>query len=396
VTDSRPVPGIEWRLQVDREQAARFGADVSSVGSTVRLVTNGIRMGTYRPDDADDEVDIVARFPQASRTLAELDRLVVNTAKGAVPLSQVVTRTAEQKTGNFIRVDARRVYTVSADVEPGVLADDKVNEVRAWLATQSFPPDVSFVFRGEDEEQKEAGAFLMKAFGVALFIIGMILLTQFNSVYQTLLILTAVIFSTVGVLLGLLIVDQPFSIIMSGIGVIALAGIVVSNNIVLIDTYNEFRGRGMAAQEAVLRTGATRLRPVLLTTFNGVLGLLPMVFKVNIDFFTRDITAGGPSADWWQQLSLAIAWGLTFATVITLFLTPCLLMLGARVAAWNARRKAARAAGTGPRPAPKQLPPLPVMTARQQAVSAGLLPAPSPPRPAAAEPDPLPMPQAAE
>jgi multidrug efflux pump len=291
VTDSRPVPGIEWRLEVDREQAARFGADVSAVGSTVRLVTNGIKMGTYRPDDADDEVDIVARFPTASRTLAELDRLVVNTAKGAVPLSQVVTRTAEQKTGDLTRVDARRVYTVSSDVEPGVLADDKVNEIRAWLATRNFPSDISFVFRGEDEEQKEAGAFLMKAFGVALFIIGMILLTQFNSIYQTALILTAVIFSTVGVLLGLLIVDQPFSIIMSGIGVIALAGIVVSNNIVLIDTYNEFRGRGMPAQEAVLRTGATRLRPVLLTTFNGVLGLLPMVFKVNIDFFTRDITA---------------------------------------------------------------------------------------------------------
>jgi multidrug efflux pump len=236
----------------------------------------------------------------------------------------------------------------------------------------------------------------MKAFGVALFIIGMILLTQFNSVYQTALILTAVIFSTVGVLLGLLIVDQPFSIIMSGIGVIALAGIVVSNNIVLIDTYNEYLGRGMPPQEAVLRTGATRLRPVLLTTFNGVLGLLPMVFKVNIDFITRDITAGGPSADWWQQLSLAIAWGLTFATVITLILTPCLLMLGARASAWNARRKAARPAAAGPRPAPKPLPPLPVMTARQQAVSAGLLPAP-PPRPAAAEPeDPLPMPHAAE
>jgi multidrug efflux pump len=239
----------------------------------------------------------------------------------------------------------------------------------------------------------------MKAFGIALFIIGMILLTQFNSIYQTALILTAVIFSTVGVLLGLLIVDQPFSIIMSGIGVIALAGIVVSNNIVLIDTYNEFRGRGMPAQEAVLRTGATRLRPVLLTTFNGVLGLLPMVFKVNIDFFTRDITAGGPSADWWQQLSLAIAWGLTFATLITLLLTPCLLMLGARFEAWRERRRAARPAAAGPGPAPKQLPPLPVMTARQQAMSAGLLPAP-PPKPAAAEPDEddpaLPMPQAAE
>lgn len=364
VSDSRPVPGIEWRLGIDREQAARFGADVVTVGSTVRLVTNGILMGTYRPDDSDDEVDIVARFPTPYRSLAELDRLVVNTAKGPVPLGQVVTRTAEPKSGDLIRVDGRRVYTVSADTEPGVLADTKVNEIRAWLATQDFGSGVTATFRGEDEEQKESQAFLGQAFGVALFLIAMILLTQFNSVYQTFLILTAVVFSTVGVLLGLLIVDQPFSVIMSGIGVIALAGIVVSNNIVLIDTYNEYLGRGMDPREAVLRTGATRLRPVLLTTFNGVLGLLPMVFKVNIDLFSRAITTGGPSADWWQQLSLAIAWGLTFATVITLVLTPCLLMLGARTGAWWRGRRAGKpttAPAARPAAEVRQLPPRPVV-----------------------------------
>ena len=344
VSDTRPVPGIEWRLAVDREHAARFGADVASVGETVRLVTNGIKVGTYRPDQADDEVDIVARYPLPSRNLAELDRLIVNTDKGAVPLSQVVTRTAQQKSGDLERVDGRRVLTVSADVEPGVLPDAKVGEIRAWLGTLPRDADLAFTFRGEDEEQAAASAFLGKAFAVALFLIAMILLTQFNSFYQVLLILTAVVYSTVGVLLGLLIVDQPFGIIMSGIGVIALAGIVVSNNIVLIDTYNELRARGMAAREAVLRTGAMRLRPVLLTTFNGVLGLLPLVFKVNIDLLGREVTMGGPSTDWWQQLSLAIAWGLTFATLITLVLTPCLLMLGANLADWRARR-------LGPRPA---------------------------------------------
>jgi multidrug efflux pump len=264
----------------------------------------------------------------------------------------VVSRQPAPKSGDIERVDGRRAYVVAADVAPGVLADDMVAQIRAWLAGRAHDPEIVFTFRGEDEEQAAARRFLGKAFAVALFLIAIILLLQFNSFYQVLLILTAVVYSTVGVLLGLLIVDQPFGIVMSGIGVIALAGIVVSNNIVLIDTYNELRGRGTDAREAILRTGAQRLRPVLLTTFNGVLGLLPLVFRMNVDLLGRRITVGGPSTDWWQQLSLAIAWGLTFATLITLVLTPCLLMLGARVAAWRARRRPAPAEPELPEPRP--------------------------------------------
>ncbi len=337
VGDSRPVPSIEWRIAVDREQAARLGADVATIGSTVRLVTNGLKVASYRPDDSDDEVDIVARYPLGTRGLDELDRLVVATPVGAVPLGHMVGREAAPRTAEIERVDGERAFTVSADVRPGVLPDRMVAELKAWLAEAALP-GVSYTFRGEDEEQAKASAFLGKAFAVAVFLIAMILLTQFNSIYQMLLILTAVLFSTVGVLVGLLIVDQPFGIIMSGIGVIALAGIVVSNNIVLIDTYNELKARGVEPVEAILRTGAQRLRPVLLTTFNGVLGLLPLVFKLNVDVIGRRITQGGPSTDWWQQLSLAIAWGLTFATLITLVLTPCLLLIGARVGSWWRRR----------------------------------------------------------
>ena len=355
VSDTRPIPGIEWEFAVDREAAARFGADVALVGSTVRLVTNGIKIATYRPDDADDEIDIVARYPLESRHLGELERLSVNTEKGTVPLAHMVTRSFEPRSGDLIRVDGARALTVSADVEPGVLPDTKVREIGAWLAQQDFGPGITFTFRGEDEEQQDAQAFLSKAFAIALFLIAIILLLQFNSFYQVFLILSAVIFSTIGVFLGLLAVDQPFGIIMSGIGVIALAGIVVSNNIVLIDTYNELRGRGLEPVEAVLRTGAQRIRPVLLTAFNGVLGLIPLVFKMNVDMLHRTVTLGGPSADWWQQLSLAIAWGLTFATPITLVLTPCLLVLGARTSTawhrtgirWRAWRRGRRLRGTG-------------------------------------------------
>jgi multidrug efflux pump len=344
VTDSRPVPGIEWRLVVDRERAGRFGADVAAVGSAVQLVTNGILIDEYRPDDADDEVDIRARFPESDRSLQQFERLRVNTTQGSTPISNFVTREPAQKVGTLERVDGARVLEVAADVEPGILPDDKVQEIKAWLAGQDFDPAVAVAFKGEDEEQREAEAFLSQAFMVALFLIAIILVTQFNSFYQTLLILSAIVFSTVGVLLGLLLTGQPFGIVMSGVGVIALAGIVVNNNIVLIDTYNELRKRGLDAYEAVLRTSAQRLRPVMLTTITTILGLMPMVLKLNVDLIARQVTVGGPSTDWWAQLASAIAGGLTFATLLTLVLTPCLLLLGARVSDRRAARRARRSA----------------------------------------------------
>jgi multidrug efflux pump len=348
ITDSRPVPGIDWRLQVDRAQAARFGADVTTVGNTIQLVTNGIMLGDYRPDDADDEVDIRVRFPDNERSLTQLDRLRVNAAGGVVPVSNFLTRTAAPRVGNLERTDGERVLNISADVAEDVLADDKVQELQRWLASAGLDPAVNIKFRGENEDQREAETFLMNAFGAALFLIAIILVVQFNSFYQALLILSAVIFSTVGVLVGLLITDQPFGVVMCGIGIISLAGIVVSNNIVLIDTYNIMRRRGLPVTDAILLTCAQRLRPVMLTTITTILGLLPIVFGMNIDLVSRTIEIGGPSTQWWTQLSTAIAGGLTFATMLTLVLTPCLLLLGSRfgerVAAlprrWRRRPKA--------------------------------------------------------
>ena len=199
-------------------------------------------------------------------------------------------------------------------------------------------------FKGEDREQKEASAFLGRAFAVALFLMAIILVTQFNRFYSAFLILSAVVMSTVGVMLGLLIIAQPFGIVMSGIGVIALAGIVVNNNIVLIDTYDRLAKTAATPMEAILRTGAQRLRPVLLTTATTILGLLPMVTRINIDFVTREIDVGAPSTQWWQQLATAIAFGLAFATVLTLIVTPALLMIRANLAAWRLRRRDKRLA----------------------------------------------------
>jgi multidrug efflux pump len=328
VTDTRSIPGIEWQLDVDRTEASRYGADVSIVGSAIQLITNGIKIADYRPDDTDDEVDIRVRFPFSDRSLSQLDRLRVPTPAGPVPIGNFVSRQAQPKVGTLRRSDGRRVLEVEADVPEGVLPDDKVQAVRAWLADHPLDDRVEVEFKGEDQEQREAEQFLIKAFGVALFIMAIILVTQFNSFYQAFLILSAVVMSTVGVLLGLLVIHEPFGIVMSGVGVIALAGIVVNNNIVLIDTYNLLRRDGMAALEAVLRTGAQRLRPVLLTTVTTILGLLPMVLGVNIDLVGREILVGGPSTQWWTQLATAVAGGLAFATVLTLVLTPCLLLAG--------------------------------------------------------------------
>ena len=350
ITDTRPIPGIEWRLRVDRAQAARFGADITAVGNAIQLVTNGILIGDYRPHDADDEVDIRVRFPLADRNLSRLDDLRVYSADGMVPVSTFVTRTPAPRVGNLQRVDGRRIMTISADVEEGVLADTMVREIAAWIETADLPPDVDIKFRGENEDQEEASAFLSKAFIAALFMMAIILVTQFNSFYQAALILTAVLFSTIGVLLGLLVTNRPFGVVMSGIGVISLAGIVVNNNIVLIDTYNMIRSQGKAAIDAVVETCAQRFRPVMLTTITTILGLLPMVLGVNIDVIGRSVTIGGPSAQWWTQLSTAVAGGLAFATVLTLVLTPAMLVLGDRVSS-TVRRVLGRAEAHEPRTA---------------------------------------------
>ena len=344
VEDSRPMPGIEWELTVDRAQAAKFGADIQAIGQFVKLVTNGLKLSEYRPDDTDDEIDIVVRYPAAQRTIDQLDRIRLQTSAGLVPISNFVTRHPVPRVGQLRRVDNKRIMKVMAEVDAGVLPNDMVRQITAWLPTADIDPRVAVTFKGEDQEQADAQAFLQRAFGIALFIMAIILVTQFNSFYSAFLILSAVIMSTVGVMLGLLIIGQPFGIVMSGVGVIALAGIVVNNNIVLIDTYDRLKRTISDPVQAILRTGAQRLRPVLLTTVTTILGLLPMVLQLNIDFATREISRGAPSTQWWVQLATAVAFGLAFATVLTLIVTPSALMVRSNLQVWQARRRMRRLA----------------------------------------------------
>ena len=328
VEDSRPVPAIEWSLIFDRELAAKYKVDVNTLGNMVRLVTNGLKISTYRAEEVREEMDVLLRYPLDKRILSELDNLIIVGLDGTkVPVSKFVKRVPGLKVDKIKRLDQINTITVKADVMPGVLADDKVREIRKWLES-NLEEGIFVKYGGDDKEQKETGSFLVKAFLLALIIMFVVMLVQFNSFYHTFIVMSAVFLSTVGVLIGLIISWQPFGIVMCGIGVIALAGVVLNNNILFVDTYQHLRKSGIGIHEAVIRSGAQRMRPILLTALTAILGLLPMVIGLTINFFDREITYDAPSSQWWRQLAASIAGGLSFATILTLFFTPCLLVLG--------------------------------------------------------------------
>ena len=331
--DTLPLPGIEWNLTVDREAAGRFKADIVTVGNMVQLVTNGILVGHYRPDDSDDEIEIRARYPFDARSFDQLDQLRVRTQAGNVPITNFVTRSIAQRRDAINRVDGKRTFTVKAatTIDPAtgdeILATVAEQDFLTWLDTQDLPPGVGVRLRGANEEAEAATAFLGRAMLASLLLMFIILLLQFNSLYFTLLTLSTVVLSTVGVLLGMVVTGQNFSVIMTGTGVVALAGIVVNNSIVLIDTYQRLRSAGLDRTTAILKTSGQRLRPILLTTVTTMIGLLPMAIQTSVDVVQRTIQIGEPTSAWWVQLSTAIIFGLGFSTLLTLILVPVMLTL---------------------------------------------------------------------
>jgi len=326
VEDDRPVPGVELELIVDRKEMARYGADVMTLAQTVLVLSDGSLVGTYRPDFTDEEVDMRMRYDLNQRDLGQLARLRLTTTHGLVPISNFITINPVPAVGVLKRVDGNPAYTVKADAAQGFLVDDQMARFNDNIPEFDLPEGVEISLKGEFKDQVEAGNFLVLAFFLGLFFMVLILVTQLNSFLQALLVLSAIIFSTAGVLLGLLIRGEPFGLVMSGIGILALAGIVVNNNIVLIDTYNAMRLKGIEPIDAALRTGAQRMRPVFLTALTTVIGLLTMVFSVTIDIIGRDFYIGAPVTQYWVQLATAIAGGLFITTPITLLFTPAMLV----------------------------------------------------------------------
>lgn len=333
VEDTRDLPGIEWDLKINREMASRFGVNATTIGNAVQLVTNGIFVARYRPDDSDDEVDIRVRYPSAARGREALDDLRIATTDGnTVPLSNFVTIEPAHVTGKIEHYNGQRVYHVRANMKPNtILPNAEISKIKSWISAQNFPATVHIAFMGATEDQDESMAFLGLAGIMALFLIAVVLLAMFDSFYHTVLILVAVLLAMIGAMLGMVIMRQTFSVIMTGTGLMALAGVVVNHNIVLIDTFHRHLKEGMEPIEAVVRSSAQRLRPVFLTTITAIGGLLPMMFAIEIDFWKRTITIGSQMAGMWVQLSTAVVFGLAFSKMITLGLMPAMLALPYRM-----------------------------------------------------------------
>jgi multidrug efflux pump subunit AcrB len=328
VTDIRDdyqggLPSVQVRI--DRQKTALFGLTTSAVGSALKIAYNGLDVSTYY--EGDEEYDIVVKLAESDRQGADiLHKLMIPGASGElVPLTTLASIEYKGALGDIVRKNHQRVVTVKSSVDEtkttGSVARMQVMEL---LSHMEMPAGYTYTFTGEDQEQQEAQAFLSKAFVVALLLIFLILVTLFNSVVQPVIILTSVLLSLGGAFWGLAVISSPFGIIMTGVGIISLAGVVVNNAIVLIDYANRLRDRGMELTEAVIAAGATRLRPVLLTAVTTILGLLPMVTGISYDFHIMAVSLTSESSQWWRSMAIVVIFGLLVATVLTLVVVPVL------------------------------------------------------------------------
>lgn len=326
VEDGRPSPGIDWEVTIDRLAAAKYGIGVRELSPYVQLVTSGVKLGTYRPDDTDDELDIRVRLPQDQRSFDALDSLRIVTTQGLVPVSNFIKREAKPKVANISRKNGVYVMNVAANLEPGFNARDKIELIKAWEAKQDKPSGLSISYGGAEEQIGDTNAFIGQAMLAAVFLIALVLLIEYNSFYQVVVTLSTVVMSLAGVVMGMVVTGMSFSAIMTGLGIVALAGIVVKNGIVLIDTYNHYtRGDGVEPVKAMLLTVGQRVRPVLLTATVTALGVIPMAANVEFDFIRREIVMGGLAGSWFTHLSAALVSGLFVSTALTLVMVPVMI-----------------------------------------------------------------------
>ena len=318
---SRAKPEIAFH--VDREKATLLGLSTIEISNTIKAAVNGWKIGDYR--EGEDEYDIIARLPEQNRqTLSQVESLLIPTAMGdPVPLSSVATLEMRSGFGTIRHLEQSRIIRIYGNTS-GRSSLEIVKEIQEKFSDFQLPSGFSISYGGDYEEQIKAQAFLGKAFIVAVFLIFMILLTQFNSLAQSLIVISSVILSLMGVFFGLMVTGLPFGIIMTGIGVISLAGVVVNNAIVLIDYINLLRKRGLELQDALVTAGTVRFRPVMLTAITTILGLMPMAVGLSFDFRNLRVQMGGESADWWGPMAVAIIFGLAVATLLTLVVVPVL------------------------------------------------------------------------
>lgn len=331
----------EVRVIVDRQQAWRTGLNTQLIGVTVQAAINGRKAADYR--EGDQEYDVIVRFPKEFREdLSNIENMDLIAMDGRrVPFSAVAQVEQGAGLGSIRRMNRKRTVTVSADVDPAFRAPEVLDRVRERLSGFPLPAGYTVAYTGENEDLEETQGFLSRAFAVAIMLIAVVLVTQFNSVAQPLIILSSVVLSLAGVFLGLMLFNMPFGILMTGIGCISLAGVVVNNAIVLIDFINQLRARGVPLEEAIIEAGTTRFRPVMLTAITTILGLVPMAVGVSFDFRKLEWIVGGDSSQWWGSMAVAVIFGLAFATLLTLVVVPTLYSLTASAVALLSRSSAA-------------------------------------------------------
>ena len=329
IFSSKAYPSVEWSVEVDKQKAAQLGVSVSDVGALVQMLTNGFKVGEYRPDDAKDEVEIRARFPESDRTITGIRDLNVVTKKGTVPVSSFINVVPKENRQTVNRKNGKYFQEVGAGTLDESKVSSKVAELDNWLKTAYLGEGISYSFGGMAEETEEVNTFMITAGITAVFIMLLMLITQFNSFYQSFIILSSVAISFVGVLLGLLITGKSFSTTMTGLSIVTLAGIVVNNNIVLIDTFNRLKEEAphLEASKHIIEACKQRLRPIILTSLTTIFGLLPLAMGISLDIISRDILVGSRIVDWWSNLAVSIVFGLGFSTFVTLILTPAILSL---------------------------------------------------------------------
>lgn len=320
----------ELQFEIDRTRAAKAGFDASSLGQYLRMAIYGLEASKLRADE--EEFEITLRFPATDRqNLTLLNSLQIPPPHGgqAVPLSALGTFVYSGGRGSISRKDQRRVITISGDAAQGRGVDAILADIQRRMEKVTIPTGYSIQYAGEDQEMKESGAFLARAFGLALGLILVVLVLQFNSVLLPLIIVFAIVLSLIGVMWGLLLCGMRFGVIMTGVGVISLAGIVVNNSIVLIDCIQQRRAEGNAVFDAIVTAGRLRLRPVLLTATTTILGLIPMAIGYSIDFqsWPPKLIAGAESSQWWAPMAVAVIFGLGVATLLTLVFAPVMYSL---------------------------------------------------------------------
>jgi multidrug efflux pump len=321
-----PISGLEWRYDIDRKQTGKYDIPIQSIGAIINLATDGLKIGTMRPKDT-DELDIKLFLPEDQRTLDNIETLKINTKKGAIPVSEFVIKKPVNKIFSIGRKNGARNLIVNADIAKDANTADMISNIKLWKNTAGLPLDVDIKFLGEAEDSQSSINFVISAFIFALLAMFMILICLFNNFYHTFIILFSLVLSTTGIFVGLIVLQMNFNIIMTGLGIVACAGIVVNNNIILIDSYRKIRKDEPNKIKAIILSTKSRIRPILLTNITTVIGILPSALQLSINIFDRTISYKSAETYFTEPLAWALVWGLSFAAVATLIVTPALLAL---------------------------------------------------------------------